>query len=114
VVVLMENHGGGVSYPWLLQGFDWVQDTPYENDTVADLSCRLQRGSPDNPILLVNHWVDRVKSLVTDARTVNARDVLLPELRRCESERGQLPNYVAVNFYDQGDLFAVIDTLNGV
>jgi hypothetical protein len=55
-----------------------------------------------------------VRSLVTDARTINDRDVLLPELRRCESERGQLPNFVAVNFYDQGDLFRVIDTLNGV
>jgi hypothetical protein len=112
-VVLKENHGGGSQYPWLLQGFDWVQDTPFENPSVADLSCRLQRGSPTDPILLINHWLGGVTSLVTDARKINARDVLLPELRRCESERGQLPNFVAVNFYDQGDLFSVIDTLNG-
>jgi len=24
-----------------------------------------------------------------------------------------LPNYVAVNFYDQGDVFRVVDRLNG-
>ena len=114
VVVLMENHGGGTTYPWLLQGFDWVQDTPYENPTLADLSCRLERGSPDHPILLVNHWLGGYRKLVTDARRVNARGVLLPELRRCERERGQLPNFVAVNFYDQGDLLPVIDKLNGV
>jgi hypothetical protein len=113
LVVLMENHGGGTQYPWLLQGFDWVQDTPYENSRMADLSCRLERGSQQNPILLVNHWLDGIRSLVTDARAMNARGVLLPELRRCERERGQLPNFVAVNFYDQGDLFSVVDTLNG-
>lgn len=113
VVVLMENHGGGPAYPWLLQGFDWVQDTPFENPTVADLSCRLERGSAAQPIFLVNHWLGGIRSLVTDARTINARGVLLPELRRCESERGRLPNFVAVNFYDQGDLFSVVGTLNG-
>jgi hypothetical protein len=113
VVVLMEQHGGGTQYPWLLQGFDWVQDTPYANPTVANLTCRLERGSPTDTILLINHWLGGVTSLVTDARKINARDVLLPELRRCESERGQLPNFVAVNFYDLGDLFSVINTLNG-
>ena len=113
VVVLMENHGGGTRYPWLLQGFDWVQDTPFENAKLTDLSCRLERGSPKNPILLVNHWLGGVRSLVTDARTVNTKGVLLPELRRCERERGQLPNFVAVNFYDQGDLVSVVDALNG-
>ena len=87
VVVLMENNGGGTKYPWLLQGFEWVQDTPYENPTVADLSCRLERGPADAPILLVNHWLGGVTSLVTDARTVNARDVLLPALEQCERAR---------------------------
>ena len=50
VVVLMENHGGGTTYPWLMQGFDWVQDTPYENPTggrpVLPAGARICR-SPD-------------------------------------------------------------------
>ena len=28
-------------------------------------------------------------------------------------EAGQLPNFIAVDFYEQGDLFAVVDALNG-
>ena len=40
--------------------------------------------------------------------------MLLPELRRCTKERGQLPNFVAVNFYNEGDLFSAVDKLNGV
>jgi hypothetical protein len=114
VVVLMENTSGGSRFPWLLPGFTWVQDTPFENPTIADLSCRRERGLPDSPILLVNHWLGGFTSLVSDAETINARSVLLPELRRCERERGQLPNFIAVNYYDHGDLFSVVDELNGV
>ena len=114
LVVLMQRHGGGAQYPWLLQGFDWVQDTPYTNPTVADLSCTKLRGNADSPLLLLNHWLASFTSLVSDARRANSRDVLLPVARSCQTERGRLPSYVAVNWYDQGDLFGVVDTLNGV
>lgn len=39
---------------------------------------------------------------------------LWPYLLRCRKERGQIPNYVAVNFFRDGDLFRAIDQLNGV
>lgn len=114
LVVLMQRHGGGSAYPWLLQGFDWVEDTPYTNPTVADLSCQANRGNPGATLLLLNHWLASFTSLVSDARRVNARDVLLPVAESCRSARGRLPSYLAVNWYDQGDLFGVVDTLNGV
>jgi hypothetical protein len=114
LVVLMENEGGGSAYPWLLQGFDWVQDTPYTNPTLDSFSCARLRGRPDSPLFLLNHWLDGVTSIVTDAQQANARDVLLPQVERCRKERGHIPNYVAVNWYSAGDLFGVVDTLNGV
>jgi hypothetical protein len=114
VVVLMENRGGGQEWPFLLQGFEWVQDTPYDNPDAASFSCRRLRGPDDASLLLVNHWLAGFRSLVSDAEEVNARGILLPQLRRCQHERGQVPDFVAVNFYDRGDVFAVVDTLNGV
>ena len=33
---------------------------------------------------------------------------------QCRQERGQIPNFVAVNFLDIGDTIAVVDRLNGV
>ncbi|HEX4018922.1 MAG TPA: hypothetical protein VHX15_19455, partial [Frankiaceae bacterium] len=113
VVVLMEHHGGGSAYPWMLQGFDWVQDTPYANPSAADLSCRLNRGSASNPLLLINNWLSGFSSLVTSAQKVNAYSVLDPYAQRCERERGLIPNYVAVNFFDEPDVFRVVDQLNG-
>jgi len=113
VVVMMERHGGGSAYPWLLPAFRYVQDTPFTNPTVADLRCDRERGTGDSPLLLVNYWLANFGSLVSDARTINALGVLGPYLARCEKERGMLPNFVAVNFFDEGDLFRAVDQLNG-
>jgi hypothetical protein len=114
VVVLMERHGGGKTYPWLQQGFEVVQDTPFSNPTVASLTCALNRGSPSNPLFLVNFWLNNFQSLVSDARTINAYDILWPYLQRCHGQRGHLPNFVAVNFYNEGDVFRAVDQLNGL
>ncbi len=40
--------------------------------------------------------------------------MLLPRAEECQQERGRLPNFVAVDFYDRGDLLGVVDTLNGL
>jgi hypothetical protein len=115
LVVMMERHGGGTAYPWLLPAFEWVQDTPYRNPTAADLSCRRERGTDASPLLLLNYWLGNdFRSLVTDARAINALAVLAPYLARCEAERGTRPNFVAVNYFDEGDLFRAVDELNGV
>lgn len=114
LVVLMENHGGGSAYPWLLQGFDWVQDTPYTNQALTSFSCDRLRGNPDSPLLLINHWLSGLTSVVSDATRANARDVLRPELERCRKVRGMLPNFVAVSWYSVGDVFGAVDALNGV
>jgi hypothetical protein len=114
LVVLMENDGGGDALPWLIQGFDVVQDTPFLFDSPDDFTCDPNRGDADAPLFLVNHWIDDWKRVPQNSAEVNARDVLLPRLQQCQEERGQLPNYVAVDYYDRGDLFAVVDELNGV
>lgn len=114
VVIMMEEKGGGRDHPWLLAGFEWVQDTPYLFRTPGPFSCAPNRGTADASLFLVNHWVTDKAREVSNARKVNARDVLLPRLQRCQSERGRLPNFVAVDFYDQGDLLDVVDTLNGL
>jgi hypothetical protein len=40
--------------------------------------------------------------------------VLLTRAEQCRAERGQVPNFVAVNYVDTGDVHAVVDALNGV
>jgi len=114
LVVLMENRGGGDRFPWLIPGFDVVQDTPYLFQSPADFSCAANRGDPDASLFLVNHWIDDWRRVPQNSALVNARAVLLPRVRDCQDERGRLPNFVAVDYYDRGDLLAVVDELNGL
>lgn len=63
---------------------------------------------------MVNYWLNNPQSFVSDARRINAFDVLWPFLQRCQSERDHIPNFVAVNFFDQGGVFRAVDRLNGI
>jgi hypothetical protein len=114
LLVLMENQGGGAQYPYLHQGFDLVQDTEYTFKTAADFDCSLKRGRPDSPLFSVNHWLASFTKLISSAEEVNAYDVLKPRIDQCEIDRGRAPSMIAVNWYDRGDLFRVVNELNGV
>jgi hypothetical protein len=114
LVVMLEAGAGGDDDPWLVNGFEFTQETPYTFPTVDSFSCEPNRGAPDASLLLLNHWLAGFSSLVSDAELVNARDVLLPRAEQCREERSQIPNFVAVNFVSIGDVHEVVDTLNSV
>ena len=78
-------------------------------------SCGPNRGPSSAPLFLVNHWVSTDPApRPSDATRVNAYAPLLARARVCESLRHRVPNLLAVNFYKEGDVFRVVDTLNGV
>jgi hypothetical protein len=117
LLVMAEEQTGG--RPWLKAQFELVQETPYAFATPAALeapeSCAPNRGRPDSPMLLLNHWVDTSPApRPTNARRVNARAFLLERARRCERERKLPARLVAVDFAGLGDLVEVVDELNGV
>ena len=123
VVFLAENHAGGA--PWYQLAYKRLtEETPYEFRRVALLadpqdlaaSCEPNRGPASGaPLFLMNHWIstDPVP-LPSNAAKVNAYGPLLQRARDCERIRHHLPNLLAVNFYREGDVFRVVNTLNGV
>lgn len=124
VVVLVWQRGqlegaGFGDYPWMHRQFGLVQETPYEfktkDELLAPASCRPNAGRPDNPLFLLNHWVDTSPVfLPSNARAVNAYDPLIERARRCARTRDVVPNLIAVDFYQEGDLFRVARRLNGL
>ncbi len=113
-LIIMTENADRAPAPWLHRGFELTQETPFAFRSVGDLSCEPNRGAPDAPLFLVNHWIEDVAPSPEDAELLNAREVLLPRMRECATERGLTPNLVAVNFSRSGDLLAVVDELNGV
>ena len=122
LVFLAENEAGAA--PWYRLAYDGItEETPFSFGTVDELigpgalapSCEDNRGRPGSPLFLVNHWIttDPVPR-PSNAAAVNAREPLLRRAQGCARIRHHVPNLLAVDFYRRGDLFGVVDTLNGV
>jgi len=112
LVVFSQNQGGAA--PGLLDAFREMGETPYTFHSAAELSCAPNRGPAKNlRLFLLNHWIETGDKRAA-AAAVNTYDVLDARAKQCEKERGHIPNFVAVNFAEDGDLLRVVDDLNGV
>jgi hypothetical protein len=113
LVVFIESGKPGV--PWLRPAFASIQETPYSFHKPEDFSCRPNRGGTTPPMFQINQWIETTPApKPSNAEIVNAYDFLLKRARTCQEERHRLPNIIAVDFYDVGDLFRVARTLNGL
>jgi hypothetical protein len=99
---------------WYHHAWDLIVDTPYSFESADQFTCAQNRGAPDNPLLLVNHWLSTPLPTRAGAAEVNRADVLGARADACAAEWDRPVNLLAVDFYEQGDLFDVVDRLNGV
>jgi hypothetical protein len=111
LVVFTET--GGRSPSWYLPLYDLAWETDYSFRDPAEMSCAGHRGDARNALFVLNHFLSDPVASPELADVVNHAPLLLARARRCMAETRHLPNFVAVDFYDVGDLFAVVDTLNG-
>ncbi len=112
LVVTAERQGPPPA--WFHHAWDLVWDTPYTFMSIDAMNCDLNRGMIENDLMLVNHWVNNEFNLPdpSQAAAVNAEEVLTARVAECEQMHGRRPNFVAVDWWETGDLFAVVDRLN--
>jgi hypothetical protein len=99
---------------WYHYAWDLITDTPYDYTDAEQFSCAPNRGDSESPLFLVNHWLTDPVPTESYAAEVNAESVLGARASQCGAERERRVNVLAVDFYNVGDLFAVVDTLNGI
>lgn len=101
---------------WYMDGFTWFQETPFSSRTLAELeaseSCRTNRGTTTAPLFQLNHWVESYPPNPVRADTANAPSFLLARARRCIERRDRIPNILAVDFTERGDVVGAARTLN--
>jgi len=112
VVVFSQDNTG--DFPWYHQAWDFIWDTDYANETPEDFSCDPLRGSTDNALYCINHFLTDPVAKASLAEQVNHNPEFLNRIQGCQQETGQLPNFIAVDFYSIGDLFEVCNALNGI
>lgn len=118
LIVSAEKEGGSADEPsWYVNAWDIMFDNPWTYKLGEDdFSCTLKRGSPDNDLYLLNHWYSNGIGMSDEenAAQANSKDVLLAHAQDCEETHGRMPNFIAVDHYAEGDLFEVVDILNGL
>ncbi len=112
-IVFIESGTPGVQ--WLRATIGNIQETPYFFADPSEFSCTPGRGGTEGSLFQVNHWIQTTPApKPANATVVNAMAVLLPRVRRCATERHHLPNIIAVDFHNIGDVLAVVDTMNAI
>ncbi len=110
LVVFDEGDGGDA--PWYQPGFLFVEDTRIRSLLRSRTACDPNRGSPESPLLLMNHWIDRFPPPASENRDVSQRRPLLRRARSCRDARGRVPNLIGVDFYERGDVIPAVRELN--
>jgi hypothetical protein len=112
LIVFAEKDGG--AYPWYHDVWLFAWDTPYSFKGADEFTCAKNRGDFSNELFILNHFISNPLPDIASAREVNVNPVLANRANECRAESGRLPNFVAVDFYSIGDLFEVVNTMNGI
>lgn len=113
-LLVFAEEGGGGAPPWYQKAYDWFQETRYKWASTEEMTCAPNRGTSDAPLFLVNHWVGASPPNPSSAKRANSAEELTKRLERCAEERGLLPNIVAADFAEKGDVVKVARDLNQV
>jgi hypothetical protein len=112
LIAVAEKHGDPQS--WLHPTYALYQETPYTFPKIDDFSCAPERGKADNPLFLVNHWLrPSGPPDPSEAAQVNSRKTLTARFTKCAERRKVLPNALAVDFTEIGDLTKTVNRMNG-
>lgn len=111
---LLTHESGNSGPEWFPRAWDVFVDTPYSFSSVDDFSCAQNRGPADAPLRLLNHWLGAPLPSPALGEEANRYETLQARAEACTVEWGRPPTIVAVDFYDLGAVFDVVDELNGV
>ena len=100
---------------WYLPLWSYSFDTTFKAQVPEDLDCEHGRGLWGGaPFFTLNHFLTNPGPAPDFAEEVNHDPFFVDRARSCAVAFGRIPNMVAVDFYDIGDLFEVVRALNGL
>lgn len=112
-LMVFQEKPGSPEYPWLMYIWAEAWETHFSWEAPEDFNCDPNRGDPSNPLFILNHFLTGPLGGSPElAEMVNDNPLFEDRAMLCQQEADALPNFVAVDFYDIGDLFEVTDSLN--
>ena len=102
------------NFPWLhdFGVFSWT--TNYAENSAEEMSCTVYRGDGSQPVWHLNNWLSNAFGLPdpVGAVEVNDYDNLLNRSIECWEIMDNRPTFVAVDYWEEGEITNVTITLN--
>ncbi len=112
--LVITNESAGPPPDWMHHVWDLGWDTPFSFSSIDEFNCSPNRGTLSGDLFLINHWVLDPVANPDNAPEVNSYEVLMERVDECQEQWERLPTFIAVDFYDVGDIFEVVGVLNGL
>lgn len=125
LIVFLDYDANESVVPYIMNEFAYFFETPYDTTDPTFPECSLNRppgASPDGLMYIVNHFLDldilgidipdNAADTTTNAATGSGSIGAQADL--CESIYGRWPNFVLVDMFNRGNVFAWQDAVNGV
>ncbi len=116
LVIFSESDDGLPGQDWYHYAWAHTFDTDYSYAAPSEFHCGVNRGSIDNSLYLINHWITTPLGVgdSLQAATVNANPFLIDRLLQCQEETGRFPNFIGLDFYHIGDGLQAAAIMNGL
>lgn len=118
LVIFSESENDSeTDYPWYLYVWDYAVDTDFSNHRLTDLTCEFNRGSAENELFILNNFITHASfgfGLIDSAMLINEYDFLYNYCEQCIEEKGKIPNFISVDFYEVGEGLAVTQAINAL
>ena len=111
LIIMSERHPDAT--PWMHGTYTLSEETPYTFSSIKDFSCAPFRGGTGKDFFIMNHWLrpDGPPD-PAEAAEVNSKQTITDRMQKCITERGRVPDVVAVDFTAIGDMYSTVNEYN--
>jgi len=112
-VILSDRQDG--DQLWYHYQYEDGFENPYSNKSIKKYNCDLKPNADSTKSLYIfNHFITGTLARRSKNRRANSYEVLMPRVKQCQAAVGKRVNFLTVDWYHWGDLFRVVDELNGI
>lgn len=113
-LVFLIDRTDSTSKPWQHQQYDYGFENPYSNKSLKRYNCELKpKADTAKALYIFNHFLTGTFARRSKNRKANSYEILMGRVKKCQEVVGKRINFLTVDWYHWGDLFKVVDELNG-
>ena len=113
-LVVFWEQTGNQQYPWLHDFGEFGWTTNYGEDNQDEMKCTIHRGNGSQPVWHLNHWLTSIFGVADPSRSNEVNDYyfLLNRSLECWEIMDNRPTFIAVDYWEDGEITNVTITLN--